>query len=1193
MLRSYILASLLGLVCVLAGVLVWGVGSALAVSAAPALSIHSAAIPAGFSTAQNAACPGSVGSSIALCDRYQVTVTNVGGAATNEAGEVVLTDAVPAGLTVQGVQLLWNGPGAIAAGLANLNLGVLCTTSPVRCAFPGFLGAHSLQPDETLEMVVFVTVNEPAGAGSLSNSASASVPGVAPVSTTVVNQLGGSLPGFGVESFGTLVAGVDGSRDVLAGDHPYELTTRIDLNSVFRLDPEGNFSATSVEDPRDVVVDLPLGFLGSALTTPTCTFAQLSSHIFGGVGGCPPDTVVGHIFTEPVSGASLNGPIYNMVAEHGVAAEFGFVDVLAGAHVLYASVAPGPEGYVLRTTAPELPQVPLTDIVATFYGNPVAKDAETICGVKSEPNEVSCREGLEKSQAPLFTNPSECSGRALSATVHIDSWQHPGARNTDGTPDLAGGGWASAQTPSFPEGLTGCDLLQFTPSFTLAPEAEHSQADEPAGYEALLKVPQSEEPFTSATPPLKTTVVTLPAGVAISPSAANGLVGCQETGPEGIELGSTLPGHCPSASKVGEVEATTPLLNAVFKSGVYVAQPSCGAPGQPECTEAAAETGGLFALYIEVGSEATGVHIKLKGKVEVGGNGTLTAREGKPLLAPGQIRTSFVETPQFPVGELKLTFRGGARAPLANPQTCGTFTTNASFEPWSAPDTGPSAIQEPSFAITGCENKFAPAFTAGTVNNQAGAYSPFTTTFSRHDGEQDLSGVEVKMPPGLLGKVAGIEQCPEAQANAGTCSAASKIGTATAAAGSGSRPFWQSGSVYLTGPYKSPVTGTQAPFGLSIVVPAKAGPYNLGNIVVRAAIEINPTTAAATIVSNHLPQSVDGVPLRVQTVNVTVGQENNFTFNATSCSPSSIGATLGGAQGAQASVSSPYNAANCAALPFKPTFTASTQGKTSKANGASLHVRIGFPTGGQANIHKVELTIPSVLPSRLTTLQKACPEAQFNSNPAGCPSASLIATAVAHTPLLPDPLLGPVYFVSHGGAAFPDTEMVLQGDNVELVVDGHTDIKKGVTYSRFETVPDAPVTSFEFSAPEGPNSIFAAFGNLCQKEIKAPTTITAQNGAVFSQDTSVEVENCPNTLTVISHTVKKRTITLKVAVPSAGKLTATGKHLTKAAKAAGGRGIITLILKATGHGKVNTRVRLAFAPPKGKHLTASVSARFK
>ncbi len=650
---------------------------------------------------------------------------------------------------------------------------------------------------------------------------------------------------------------------------------------------------------------------------------------------------------------------------------------------------------------------------------------------------------------------------------------------------------------------------------------------EPSGYESVLRIPQPETPGTLATPPLKTAVVTLPAGVSISPSAAGGLVGCQETGPEGIDFSNSGPGSCPDASKVGTVKVVTPLIAEELQGSVFVAQPSCGGVGQPQCSEAFAEAGRLFAIYLEVGSKMTGVHLKLRGRVEVGGTGVYSQEHG---LQPGQIRTSFIDTPQQPFSELKLNFNPGARAPLANPQSCGTFMTNASFEPWSAPASGPNAVMNPSFAITaGCGNGFAPTFSAGTVDNHAGAYSSFTTTFGRHDGEQDLSGLEIKMPEGLIGKIAGIAQCGEAeikaaQADTGGCPAASKIGAATAAAGSGSDPYWQSGSVYLTGPYNN------GPFGLVVVVPAVAGPFDLGNIVVRASIRIDPSTAQVSVLSDPLPQSVDGVPLRVQTVNVTVGLEGNFTFNPTGCTPSSITATITSAEGATSNVSSRFQAADCAALKFAPAFTASTQANgSSRGNGASLDVKVGYPQPQTAysNIAKVDTQLPPALSSRLATLHKACSETQFAANPAGCPAGATVGTATVKTPALSNPLSGPAILVSHGGAAFPDLVLVLQGEGVTIDLVGNTDIKNGITYSKFEAVPDAPVSSFELNLPEKEDSILSAVKNLCaptktvtvkkkvtvrrrgkrvvvKRRVKKtepeslvmPTTLTAQNGAV-------------------------------------------------------------------------------------------------
>jgi hypothetical protein len=803
----------------------------------------------------------------------------------------------------------------------------------------------------------------------------------------------------------------------------------------------------------------------------------------------------------------------------------------------------------------------LTNILSTFYGFPAERYDESHLTCVWTGNEASeyqnstCTEvngshegeyELQPSNQPLtpmFTMPADCSGQSLKTKLYMDDYEDPARIEGDGAPvDLEEPGWTQATYESPP--VTGCDALRFVPStFTFSPEAGHSQADEPSGYESVLKIPQTEAPSVLATPPVKTTIVTLPAGVSISPSAADGLQGCSE---EQLGMANGVakagPGNCPEASKVGTVEIATPLLDERITEGsVYVAEPTCGGVGQVPCTEEKAEKGEVFAIYLEVSSANRGVHIKLKGTVEIGGNGDNTAREGKPLLAPGQIRTRFVETPQFPFTELKFNFNGGPRAPLSNPQTCGTFTTNASLEPWSAPDSGPNVIVNPSFNISGgCGNGFAPSFTAGTFNAQAGAYTAFTTTFGRHDGEQDLSGVEVKMPEGLLGKIAGITQCGEAEANAGTCPESARVGTATAAAGSGTHPFYQSGKVYLTGPYDG------APFGLSVVVPAVAGPYNLGLIVTRARIEINPTTAAVTVVSNPLPQSVDGVPLRLQQVNVTVGEGDDFTFNATSCPQSSVGGVLGSIQGASANVSSTYATADCQALKFAPQFTASTQGNgTTKGHGASLKVNVGYPQPytSYANIAKVDTSLPLALSSRLTTLQKACTEGQFAADPAGCPSGAMVGTATVHTPTLSNPLVGPAILVSHGGRAFPDLDLVLQGENgVEIVLVGNTDIKNGITYSKFETVPDAPVSSFELNLPEKEDSILGAVKNLCaptrtltvKKRVKVrkhgrtsykvrkvtttvpealimPTEMTGQNGAYLKQNTPITVSGCTPT----------------------------------------------------------------------------------
>jgi hypothetical protein len=542
---------------------------------------------------------------------------------------------------------------------------------------------------------------------------------------------------------------------------------------------------------------------------------------------------------------------------------------------------------------------------------------------------------------------------------------------------------------------------------------------------------------------------------------------------------------------VGTVEVETPSLAGTLEGSIYLARQNEN------------PFGSLLALYIVVDDPTTGVVIKLPGRLDTDpGTGRLTA--------------TFDDSPQFQVSELRTHFFGGPRAALRTPVTCGSYTVGSVLTPWSAPDSGPPATPSGEFEITSgpggssCPNPqpFGPSFSAGTASNQAGAFSAFSATFSRNDGEQNLGGATIKTPPGLLGILKNVVQCGEPQASQGACGQASLIGHTTVAAGAGPDPFYvQGGQVFLTGPYKG------APFGLSIVVPAVAGPFNLGNVVVRAAISVDPHTAQITVTSDPLPTILQGIPLDVRTVNVNIDRAA-FMFNPTSCEPFSVAGTLTSTQGAQAQVSSRFQAANCAGLAFKPSFTVSTQANTSKKNGASLDVKASYPPGAQANIHSVAVTLPKQLPSRLSTIQQACPEATFNANPASCPAGSNIGTATANTPVLANPVVGPAYLVSHGGAAFPDLVVILQGEGVTLDLVGSINIKKQVTSSTFSNVPDAPISSFELKLPAGPHSGLAAVlpakakGNLCGTSLTMPTTITGQNGAVVKQNTKIQVTGC-------------------------------------------------------------------------------------
>ena len=459
---------------------------------------------------------------------------------------------------------------------------------------------------------------------------------------------------------------------------------------------------------------------------------------------------------------------------------------------------------------------------------------------------------------------------------------------------------------------------------------------------------------------------------------------------------------------------------------------------------------------------------------------------------------------------------------------------------------------------------FNPSVTGGATNIQAGAFSPLTVTVNRSDGEQNLKSIEAKLPPGLSGVLAGVELCPEPRANEGLCGENSKVGEATISVGVGNQPFTVTGGkFYLTGPYNGSgscnvIEAGCAPFGLTFEVPAKAGPFDLENtannhpacdcVIVRGKIELNPLTTAITITSNppgspySIPTSIEGIPLEIQHINATTTR-GNFQFNPTNCAKMALEGTVGLSEGGSSTISTPFQVTNCASLKFEPKFSVSTSGKTSKAKGASLTAKLTYPNvpqGTDADVAKVKVELPKQLPSRLTTLQKACTDKQFEANPAACPSESKIGYATVHTPLIPVPLVGPVIFVSHGGEAFPSLTMVLQGYGITIDLVGTTFISKsGVTSTTFKTVPDQPFSSFELTLPEGKYSALAANGNLCAptktvtvkkkvtvrvkghkktvtRKVKEtqpatlamPTEFVAQNGAEIHETNPISVTGC-------------------------------------------------------------------------------------
>ena len=1142
-----------------------------AVPAVPGWAIESLATPTNFSARDNATCEQQSAALHPLCDSYTVTATNAGSVAT-DGSDVVLSDTLPAGLTVQGVRFFWSGtPSALEGPQADLATLGFCSHSgsSVQCSLPsnkeldekfGLPPTEELlppvAPDDTLRMIVYVTVNEATAPGVLENSAEVSGGGAPQVATDATtsppNSVGEQTPGFGPSSFNFDVVGGNGAFDTQAGDHPYELTARINLNNDIRKGLEIK-EDTAVQDPKDVVVDLPLGFVGSILAAPQCTFAQLSAHINKGVSGCPPDTVVGYIRTEPASPASINSFIYNMVPERGVPAEFAYVDNLAGSHVFYVHVVPTSRGYVLQTINPDIPQIALDHIVVSFYGDPAVRD------------------GSGNAQIPYFTNPTSCGNGPMVASIYMDSWENPAKLNPDGTPaNLEESQWASKESVSPP--MTGCNALQFTPELGAQPTTH--EADKPSGLEFELKQPQPEESGTLAASTLSRAVVTLPEGMTVDPSAGDGLQACSEA-QIGWEEGAPGPvkfnangEECPKASKIGSLELSTPLIPNKLEGALYLASQN----ENPFHT--------LLAAYIVVDDPVTGVLIKIAGKVEA-----------NPYT--GRLTATFEENPQLPFSDLKLHFFGGPRASLATPESCGTFTTTSVLTPWSAPDSGLPATPFDAFTIDeACPNGgFSPTFTAGSTNLQAGAYTPFVVSFARSDTDQELAGLSVTLPPGLLGKIAGVPLCTEAQiqeAREGKpgCPESSQVGTTQAGAGPGPDPLFVSGKAYLTGPYNG------GPYGLAVVVPAVAGPFNFGTVVVRQSLRIDPTTAQVSDVSDPFPKIIDGIPLRLRRIDVTLNRPQ-FTFNPTSCNkeqftgaisgsplgaPTSLSGTVGFATqpGSTSPFTAPFQVTNCQALKFTPKFTVSTSAKTSRQLGASLTTKLEEPVGSmgtQANLTKVKVELPKQLPSRLTTLQKACLAAVFEANPESCGPDSRVGHAVVHTPILNVPLEGTAYLVSHGGEGFPALTMVLKGGGITIDLVGTTYISpKSITSTTFKTVPDTPFTSFELTLPEGAYSALGAYlpgspnGSMCGQKLVMPTEMIAQNGMALYQNTPISVTGCPPSVSITKTVVKGNSVAVTVKLGQQGTVKITGRGLktvTKKGMKAGTR-TITVPLTATG-----------------------------
>lgn len=815
-----------------------------------------------------------------------------------------------------------------------------------------------------------------------------------------------------------------------------------DLTVAVKLTRDGN---SPYAKARDIEIHLPPGVLGNPQAVPRCTTEQLGEDLED--SACPFDSQVGTTLVrtvQPVTGV-FKEPVYNMVRPKGsdVVARLGFIAVGWPAFI---NIRVDPVDYSLIATAEGLPSATgLSEATTTIWGLPSASihDEDRITPYEAVHGGAPPEGRAVTEGGPFFSNPTDCAAsREVRATAR--SYQLPDQ--------------PSSMNASFPQ-VTGCGKLGFAPSFTIAPT--NPEAAAPTGVDTELQIPQDESPQGLATSTLKSARVTLPQGYAINPAAADGLEGCSA---EQVGYGLNAAANCPDSSKLGSIEVDVPALEEPLHGFVYQRTPQ---PGR------------LFGLWVVADEE--GVHLKLPARIET-----------NPLT--GQLTTVFdgIESlgglPQVPVSNLKLTIAGGPRAPLSTP-SCGTYLTHYSLAPWSGT---PSVDKDTPMQVTvGCgKGGFSPKLSAGSLSSLGGKFAPFSFTLTRNDGEANPQTIALHLPQGLLAKLGGVPLCPDSAASSGACPAASKIGSLIASSGVGGAPLWipQPGkaptAVYLAGPYKG------APYSVVSVVPAQAGPFDLGLVVNRAAIRVDPETALATIVTDPLPQFLEGVPVTYRTVHVLVDRKN-FTINPTSCARKKVRATVTAANGAVAEPSDGFQATGCAKLAYKPKLKLSFSGGMKRTGNPAIKA-ILTQKPNQANTKAAIVLLPKSEFIDSTHINSPCTRVQFAAE--ACPPKSVLGTVMAKTPLLSKPLKGKVYFRSNGGEReLPDIVADLRG-SIHVTLVGFIDSVHGRVRTRFLSVPDAPVTKFKMSLFGASRGLIENSRNLCEVRPRVEARLEAQNG---------------------------------------------------------------------------------------------------
>jgi hypothetical protein len=949
-----------------------------------------------------------------------------------------------------------------------------------------------------------------------------------------------------------------------AGHVPFGITD-------FKVATEGELPTT--QKPTGVTThirtDVAAGLATSPVAVLACTNEQFGAAEaipgsgFYNASTCPAESLIGQqnatVFAEGAGDLALAGSVYNLEQKQGLASEFGVslklpIPITKGA--LQKAFAEHP----LPGTEPEKKLTEEALEAKQYYAHTLiegnvewGKQARgTNAGDYHDYFEINVSPAL-----PLIRSRLVFFGRSGNGSFITNATSCPG----DNTTRLALTGEESTTVQrSFttPVGLSGCGLVPFDPTFGLSAGTNESGFDQPDGISTSVGLTRHTGATEIDSSQLKIAAVKLPEGMTLNPSAAAGLTACT---PAQARIHSEASGtDCPATSAIGTVSLDVPTLpNGSLTGTLYLGGPETGPiTDQP------------YVVYVDAESARYGVSVRLKG--ETSANTTT-----------GQLTTVFSENPEQPFTNIVLSFKGGALAPIANPLTCSAGTAEGSFLPYT--EIGSKTIATP-FSATGCPSTIPFSLSQSTSNQaaNAGGNTSYTFSLTRPEGHQYLGAVKTTLPAGLVGQIPKATQCTEAQATTNTCPATSQIGSASAISGSGPTPYtFGSGAVYLTGPYNG------APFGLSIVVPATAGPFSLGPVTTRAAINIDPFTARVTTTAT-LPRIVKGIPIRLRGLTVSINKQG-FLLNPTNCSALSTDSTVTSTFGASQNLSSPFQVGNCNLLKFKPAFKATTSSKTSKANGASLETTLN-EVPGQANVKSVKVQLPKALPSRLTTLQKACPAATFEANYHNCPAGSFVGGARANTPTLPGKLQGPAILVSHANEAFPDLDLVMEANGVRAVLIGNTDIKNGITTTTFASTPDVPVSSITVNLPLGAHSALAANGNLCANPLVMPTTMTGQNGLVVKQNTAIKVNTCG--VRVVGHKVVGNTAYITVQTFAAGRISGKGASVaTRFRKLAKAQKKVTLkvpLTRAGSHrrGPFKVKLRLGFVP-KTKGAPSSVS----